>query len=497
MTSENFPKETGLLFIIKNLDLNVPPPAVRSKIVSGARRTVAEDDIVYEYYPKSYAPQEGLYGHIKFALRYEPVDPGVYRALFGKLGAGWFEEQIKTEPTGIYARRLWYLYESLTGRKLNLKEVPATRYVDLLDNKLQFTGTVRKVSRQRINDNLYGTGDYCLLIRRTEKLKRLREIDLTERTAGLFKGTDPHLLARAVQFLYTKETKSSFAIEGERVSKRRGERFVSALRRSADFDIASKMDYIELQNLIVDPRYREEDWRQVQNFVGQTMSDFREHVYFVSPKPEDVAGLMENWMDFIERVGGKDSDAVGLAAAASFGFVFIHPFEDGNGRIHRFLIHHFLSGGGFTPEGVIFPVSAVMLRHRRRYDKILESYSSAIMPFIDYAVDRSGGLTVKNDTADLYRYWDATRFVEYLYECVIETIDTDLKEEIGFLKIFDRALEAVSEIVEMPDARAALLVKLIMQNKGRLSKRKRDKFSELIREEINEIEDAIRQIIGS
>lgn len=494
MTTENFPMETGLLFIIKNLDLNVPLPAVRSKIISGARRTVVEDEIVYEYYPKSYAPQ-GLYGHIKFALRYEPIDLGVYRALFRKFDAGWFEEQIKTEPTGIYARRLWYLYESLTSRELNLKDVPATRYIDLLDERLQYTSSVRKVSRQKINDNLYGTINYCPLIRRTKKLERLRRTDLKDMAARLIKRIDPHLLARAVQFLYTKETKSSFAIEGERVSQQRGERFVTALRRSSDFDVSSKKDYIELQNLIVDPRYQEEDWRQVQNFVGQTMSDFREHVYFVCPKPEDVTRLMEDWMDFIEKAKKTDSDVVGLAAAASFGFVFTHPFEDGNGRIHRFLIHHFLSYGDFTPEGIIFPVSAVMLRHRRQYDKILETYSFGIMPFIDYTLNESGSMTVKNETSDLYRYWDATGFVEYLYECVVETINTDLKEEIGFLKIFDRALEAVYEIVEMPDARASLLVRLIMQNNGRLSKRKRDKFSELTREEINKIEEEIRTII--
>jgi len=47
------------------------------------------------------------------------------------------------------------------------------------------------------------------------------------------------------------------------------------------------------------------------------------------------------------------------------GFVLIHPFEDGNGRIHRFLIHHVLARRGFTPQGLLFPVSAVMLHDRR------------------------------------------------------------------------------------------------------------------------------------
>ena len=61
----------------------------------------------------------------------------------------------------------------------------------------------------------------------------------------------------------------------------------------------------------------------------------------------------------------RTNDPVVAAAVSSFAFVFIHPFEDGNGRIHRFLIHHVLSRRGYSPPGVIFPVSAAILRDRR------------------------------------------------------------------------------------------------------------------------------------
>ena len=41
-----------------------------------------------------------------------------------------------------------------------------------------------------------------------------------------------------------------------------------------------------------------------------------------------------------------------------------------------------------------------------------------------------------------------------------ETIRADLREEIGFLKVFDAAIQATMDIVDMPDRRASLLVRV-------------------------------------
>jgi Fic family protein len=79
-------------------------------------------------------------------------------------------------------------------------------------------------------------------------------------------------------------------------------------------------------------------------------------------------------------------DAVCASALTGFGFLFVHAFEDGNGRIHRFLIHHShhsLAKLDYTPHGIVFPVSAVMLRDLGRYDKALNAFSGKIAPFID------------------------------------------------------------------------------------------------------------------
>src|SRR5829696_474991 len=76
----------------------------------------------------------------------------------------------------------------------------------------------------------------------------------------------------------------------------------------------------------------------------------------------------------------------------------------------------------------------------------------------------------------------------------LKTIRTDLREEIGFLKVFDAAIRATMDIVDMPDRRASLLVRLILQNNGRLSQTKRATFSELKDEEISAIEEAVASL---
>jgi hypothetical protein len=132
-----------------------------------------------------------------------------------------------------------------------------------------------------------------------------------------------------------------------------------------------------------------------------------------------------------------------------------------------------------------------MLRDRRAYDQALERFSHSILPFIRYDLDLENGMIVHNDTAGLYRYFDATAQTEYLYQCIEETIHRDLRDQIGFLAVFDNAIRAVLDIVDMPNRRASLLVRFILQNKGRLSTGKRTTFSEISDSEIDQIEKAV------
>jgi hypothetical protein len=100
---------------------------------------------------------------------------------------------------------------------------------------------------------------------------------------------------------------------------------------------------------------------------------------------------------------------------------------------------------------------------------------------------------VKNRTDYLYRYFDATPQAEYLYDCVIETVRRDLRDEVLFVEVFDRATKAVMDRIDMPNRKAAQFVKLVMQN-GRIGADKRARlFPELTIAGIDELEAIVRE----
>jgi len=147
---------------------------------------------------------------------------------------------------------------------------------------------------------------------------------------------------------------------------------------------------------------------------------------------------------------------------------------DGNGRIHRYLLHHVLAQLGFNPAGVVFPVSAAILARIDEYRAALEDYSGRLLPMIDWEPTADGNVKVLNDTADFYRFFDATPHAEFLYACVKQTIEEDLPRETEFLERYDRFRARIEAMVDMPDRTIDLLFRFLHQNAGHLSKRARE-----------------------
>jgi Fic family protein len=400
---------------------------------------------------------------------------------------------------GKYARRLWFLYEFLTGKRLAINDLKSGNYIDLIEPDEYYTiSGAQQVRRQRIRNNLLGELGFCPVVRRTDMLRNFETADLPGRCRQVISAYSPETIRRALSYLYTKETKSSFEIEKAKPTSDRIERFVTLLQLAEKEDFCRKAKLIELQNRIVDPRFRDSDYRANQNYVGETVDLQQERIHFVSPKPEDLAGLMGGLIAAHDRMDAGDVSAVVHAAIIAYSFVFLHPFEDGNGRIHRFLIHNILARRNFTPDSVMFPVSASMLKNPSDYDESLEAFSRLLMPLIQYSLDEDGRMSVHNETARWYRYIDLTVQAEMLFRFVELTIDTELSNELRFLANYDRAKKGIQEIVDMPDRKIDQFIRFCLQNNYHLSARKRNSHFEFLTEgEIAGMEKAVVSAYGS
>lgn len=407
---------------------------------------------------------------------------------------------IAGSPTGRYARLAWFLFEWLTGAELPLPDLTQGNYFSVLDPREYLltgsSGPEARVRRQRVLNNLPGGPAYCPTIRRTPALDAAIAEYLEERVRSVIGQFPPEIILRAAQYLFVKETKSSYEIESLRPDQRRTARFVDLLRHAGTVECGTEEGLTALQRLIVDQRYAAQGFRDCQNYVGQSLGPGREIIHYVPPKPEDVRPLMRGWEASARIAAAGAVHPVIAATALGFGFVFIHPFEDGNGRLHRFLIHHALAAGRFTPEGVIFPVSAVMLRERARYDAVLESYSREVMRHVEYEIDEAGVVTVLNQTAYLHRFPDLTRAAEELFTFIRDTIDHEFTAELEYLAVFDEARRRLQEIADMPDARLDLFIRLCLQGGGRLSGRKRAGFAELSDDEVRSMEEIVRKALS-
>ena len=490
----------GYAALIERYGLDVIPNWHKSLVTaSGIHRINSREGVIEEVYPSKYWPGDTLGDHLEFALKYDGTNLAILSILFQKAGEEDIFEYVRSKPTGKYARRLWFLYEFLTGKTLPLDDLKQGNYIDLLEPDEYYTATpVRQVRRQRINDNLLGDHRFCPPVRRTDTLRDFETADLPGRCRQVVAGYSPELLKRALGYLYTKETKSSFEIEHIKPTSTRTERFVALLQMAEQEDFCRKPQLIEVQNRIVDARFRDSDYRSSQNYVGETVAWQKERIHFACPKPEDLPDLMDGLAAAHERMNTGGVSAVIQAAAIAYGFVFLHPFEDSNGRIHRFLIHNILARRGFTPEGVMFPISASMLKNPADYDASLEAFSRQLMPLVEYSLDEDGHMTVHNDTAIWYRYTDMTPQAEALFRFIDLTIDTELAGELAFLANYDKSKKAIQEIVDMPDRRIDLFIRFCLQNNGRLSARKRaSHFDFLSGEEIARMEQAVLFAYGT
>ena len=457
--------------------------------IGGRRATQVLEGITTETYVESMRPSATLRGHLTFHLKHEVPHLELLSQVFAKIDPRELTDWVADEPSGQYAKRAGFLYEFLTGQALEISAKIAGGYIDVMDGaKLVVASPKHSVPnrRWRVRDNLPGTRVFCPVIRKTADSVKAMGLDVPGLMNDLALEFGEELLMRSAVWMTLRESKSSFAIEGEADQSDRIQRFADVLSRRTGQGSwpLNQAALAQLQSEILGKRTTLQHFgiRQSPVFVGEVTS-YQEVVHYIAPPAEDVTEKLEGLATFLERTQGQSS--VMRSAVAAFGFVYIHPLADGNGRVHRFLINDILRRDGAVKNPMILPVSSLITSdqtERHAYDRILVEISRPLMKslaglyefaptYITYPDGIRSNFTFHgNDSArHTWRFLDLTRHVTYLAQVLDRTIREDMREQSRYVRSHAQARTAIKDIVEMPDMQIDRIIRSAEANQGKLS----------------------------
>jgi len=155
---EKYSSLAGYAALIEAHELRVPAPDRLCIIGTKHKKYV---DGRWNVFTPRHKPDDTLYGHLTFALKYEGIDLAVLNALFQATEAKDIETIIRSEPTGIYSQKIRFLWEWLLEEQLDLEDVIKCNFVSLVNIKLQYEGKHVLSKRHRVRNNLPGTKGFC------------------------------------------------------------------------------------------------------------------------------------------------------------------------------------------------------------------------------------------------------------------------------------------------------------------------------------------------
>lgn len=459
-------KLVGYAMFIHALDLQVCLPEKISLISCKHRRYQTG---IWEIYTPRHQPLQTIPDHLTFALKYEGVELSVLKAIFEHIDQQDLIDWVTQEPTSRYSRRIWFLYEWLLGKKLALPDAKSGNFFHLIDEKLQYGGPASPSKRHRIQNNLPGTLDFCPLIRCTTKLEQYKKRNMKDYGHTQKYFLSPHILRRALALLRLQDIRASHEIDHERIAKNRDTYWACMIAETGQHPLSIN-ELNRLQDIIIeDQRFVTLGLRTQEGMIGRydrvTQTPLPDHI---AAKKEDLDRLLNGLIETYEKLEKSQIDPVVFATIIAFGFLFIRPFEDGNGRIHRYLIHHILTITGFTPPDFILPISSSFLEKIDDYRLVLQSHTTKCLTFIDWETISQGNFLIKNETIDLYRYGDFTKHVEFLYDCIDHAIQKIIPREIEYLKSYEQLRQAIHERFDIPDLTEDLLIHFLHQHHGNL-----------------------------
>ncbi|WP_347554222.1 Fic family protein [Robbsia sp. KACC 23696] len=477
----------GYRWLSRHYGVDAIQPYPIESDIGPTRRTTLHDGTVRETYTAAMKPADTLAGHLTFALKHEGVFLELLARLFDVLPVAELIDWVMAERTGQYARRAGFLYEWLTGTTLEgVPPVTGGAYVEALDPKHYIVGTTpTNNKRWHIRDNVPGTRAFCATVRRTKAVIAAETYDIAAQLDALQAEYGVDILRRSAVWLTLKESRASFQIEHEQDRRDRIKRFAEVMEtRIGLYDRPLDRETLaELQREVIGDRTTITRFgiRQSPVFVGAT-EHFRDVIHYIAPHWDDVDGMLDGLEAFLATTIG--ASAIARAAVLAFAFVYIHPFVDGNGRIHRFLINDILRRDGAVPRPFVLPVSAAITSRAQyvaAYDQVLETLSKPLMQrygqFASFGAHQrypdgvlsSLDFTAYADARFAWRYPDLSAHTEYLADLIDRTIRTEMRQEAKLMRDWDNARTAVKDILDGPNTDIDRIIRGVRDNQWRVS----------------------------
>jgi hypothetical protein len=430
--------------------------------------------------PARIAPAGRWLDQILFALKHEGVNLHLLALALRQVQAQEMLDEFTRTPNGLYIRKAAFLWEQFTGLNLDLPEGRSVTaaYAPIFEPDTYAIGRSRRSPKWRIDFNGLGDLRYCPIVRLTPAIKALLAEDLLGQARDFAAQTGQAMLDRALSWAYLSETEGSFAIEGEVPSQSKAAAFAKLLKHAHEPRQLTEEYLVSLHNTVItNPLDLAVAFRHEQNRL-QGAARGAVGVTYVPPEPGLAADLMKRLMQLVNQPPESVNPLV-HAALVSFGFVFIHPFMDGNGRLSRFLIHHCLGQSGQLPKNLLLPVSVAMKRHEAEYLDALSSFSRPARELCD--VTWLGGADYAYDwkpDADLaFRYIDTTAGVEFTLRMARIALEQDLRQETRFLADYDQVHRAIDEAFDIRGSDLASLILCAFEQGGRLSQNRRKQYA--------------------
>jgi len=329
------------------------------------------------------------------------------------------------------------------------------------------------------------------VVRKTAQIQSLMDADILGHVRQFVQTAGQDVLDRALGWAYLSETEGSFSLEGEVPTADKAQAFVHLLKHAGDPRPLDEDTLCEWQRLsITNELDKAFEYRSEQNRLQKGPG--AAGVRYVPPAPDQVPELMDGLLRLAnDRPNGIDP--LVHAAVVSFGFVFIHPFMDGNGRLSRFLAHHCLGQSGALPRAVVLPISVAMKRHEGEYLRALTSFSKPARELCDvrWASGEEYDFRWLDTAQEAFRYMDLTAPTEFTLHMAQVALEKDLLHETQWLMQFDQVFNQVKAQHDIRDADLSALITIAFHNGGVISNKKRKAFAERVPSRVmNAIDEA-------